>query len=72
MGARMPPAEAMSNYKGTFELGQIGGRSLTIENLRAIEAAMQRIEAIDRSAAFESYADEVRGRIERLERDQRP
>lgn len=57
-----------TNKRSAFERGQIGGRSLTIENLRAIEAAMKRVEAIDRSAAFELYADEVRGRIERLER----
>ena len=54
-----------------FYLGRIGGRTLTEENLRAIEEAMQKIEPIDQSEAFERYAEEVRGRLDRMERERK-
>lgn len=50
-------------------LADMHGHSLTLPNLRAILEAMERIKPIDRSNAFELYLDEVKGRIDRLERD---
>jgi len=49
-----------------FDRGQIGGRTLTLKNLQAIEAAMSRIERIDQSEAFRLYENEVYQRIGRL------
>ncbi len=54
-----------------FYRGQIGGRTLTLKNLRAIDEAMSRIESIDQSDAFRLYQNEVCQRIGRLEQDAR-
>ena len=59
------------NQDSPFERGQIGGRTLTLKNLRAIDEAMSRIESIDQSEAFRLYQNEVCQRIGRLEQDAR-
>lgn len=57
------------NTDSPFERGQIGGQTLTLENLKRILRGMEAIQPIDRSQAFETYFDEVRQRIQRLEND---
>jgi hypothetical protein len=46
----------------------IGGRTLTRENIQRIQEAMSRIEDIDRSDAFKVYFNELQWRLDYLER----
>lgn len=46
----------------------IGGRTLTRENIRRIQDAMSRIESIDQSDAFKVYFNELQWRLDYLER----
>lgn len=57
------------NTDNPFERGQIGGQTLTLENLKRILRGMEAIQPIDRSQLFERYFDEVKERIQRLEAD---
>lgn len=47
----------------------IGGRTMTLENLKRIKEAMDRIEAIDRSTYFNQFMMEIEWRLEYMERE---
>lgn len=47
----------------------IGGRTLTLENLKRIKEAMDRIELIDRSSYFNNYMMEIEWRLRYMENE---